>query len=398
MNRFILKQYIDQYVSDFNRINKMEIYKWRAVKQFQEAWNPDAADFPSMLKDALSKTDNLMSAGNYYPRATIIDLSDDDSDFIKDAFVELFDQEKDLLSRIEQFQSKIKQIHSKNYPDWNDFQDDRAVMVYLTLRYPDTYYFYKYRMFKQFCRKVEHQYDPKPGKKANVTQFLNVCELVKAELEKDNKLIGKHFKRLDDELYYDHSLNILTQDFIYAVARHLDSEDQREGGESARLTLKSPDFKKGKVDIQLEGKHVNFTSLQKKRTHVGNSGEEIVLKYEMVNLPKSLRNKVAHASVEEGDGLGYDILSFDENGEEKYIEVKTTTGDWFKSFFVTQHELERSLQEQDSFYLYRLFNLDVDDQKADYFIIRGDISEYCTDPTEYKIKLTPSDKPQVQSL
>lgn len=108
MNRLLLNQYIDRYVSDFNRINKMEIYKWRAVKQFQEAWNPNAENFPKMLEDALSKTDNLMSAGNYYPRSTIVDLSNDDSDLVNEAFLELYEEERDLLSRIDQFKSRIK--------------------------------------------------------------------------------------------------------------------------------------------------------------------------------------------------------------------------------------------------------------------------------------------------
>jgi len=398
MNRLLLNQYIDLYVDDFKRINKMEIYKWRAVKQFRKAWNPDDENFPKMLENALSKTGNLMASGNYFPRRIIIDLANFDPDFIKNSFKRLYDEEQDLFYRIENFQDQIEKLLSSYKPDWKGFQDDRAVMVYLTLRFPNIYSFYKFKMFKDFCRKLEHEYDPKPGKKENVTQFLHVCKLVKAELEKNGELINKHFGRLGDEEYIDRSLNILTQDFIYAVANHLDAEDQRQNGDSTYLTLKNPDFKQEKVDVQLEGKHVNFASIQKKRTHVGKIGEEIVIKYEMKNLPKSLKDKVTHASVEEGDGLGYDILSYDENGKDKYIEVKTTTGDWFKPFYATQHELERSIQERDSFYLYRLFNLDEEEQKADFFIIRGDLTEYCTDPTEYKIEFTPSDKTQVHSI
>lgn len=37
----------------------------------------------------------------------------------------------------------------------------------------------------------------------------------------------------------------------------------------------------------------------------------------------------------DGDGLGYDILSYDRNGNPMYIEVKTTAGPGNGSIFIT---------------------------------------------------------------
>ena len=46
-----------------------------------------------------------------------------------------------------------------------------------------------------------------------------------------------------------------------------------------------------------------------------------------------LAEKVIHVSQIEGDGAGYDIKSFHEDGTVKYIEVKTTRGGIFHSLF-----------------------------------------------------------------
>jgi hypothetical protein len=35
-----------------------------------------------------------------------------------------------------------------------------------------------------------------------------------------------------------------------------------------------------------------------------------------------LSAKVRHVAVEEGDGAGYDVLSYEEDGRELYVEVK----------------------------------------------------------------------------
>ena len=55
---------------------------------------------------------------------------------------------------------------------------------------------------------------------------------------------------------------------------------------------------------------------------------------------------------------GYDIKSFDENGEVKYIEVKTTRGNINTDFYMSTRELLFSRRNQKRFFLYRVYNLD----------------------------------------
>lgn len=93
---------------------------------------------------------------------------------------------------------------------------------------------------------------------------------------------------------------------------------------------------------------------------LGKAGEERVLHHE-VALLKSVRRddlaqKVRWSSVQDGDGAGYDILSFEPDGQKRLIEVKTTNG-WERTpFHITQNELKVADANRDHWHLVRLWN------------------------------------------
>ena len=62
---------------------------------------------------------------------------------------------------------------------------------------------------------------------------------------------------------------------------------------------------------------------------------------------------VSHA---DGDGLGYDIRSYEEDGSERWIEVKTTRGGNATPFYLTRNENEVAKERPDAFRLYRLYD------------------------------------------
>lgn len=387
MNRELLRNYISEYEKEFARISEQEIYKWRAVKQFHDNWNPDADNYSEMLKLALSETDNLMAAGNYFPREMIIRLANERPQIVKELFLNLFDEEVDLLERIDSFQKKVK-ILNENFVQYkNHYQDDRAVMVYLTLKFPEIYFFYKFTMFKEFCDKVDTGFAPSKGQKSKVTQYLEMCLMIRDEIRLNNNLLKLHKERIRETEYLDVEANILTQDFIYAVTRYLTLDGKNAPIRLAKLNLQERNFAAEQKQYTFNAKYTDHVAKQKRNKRIGDLGEQIVLMHEQKHCPADLVDKVEHSSKKQGDGLGYDILSFDESGSPKYIEVKTTTGSREKSFFVTGTELARSKQESDNYFLYRLYNLNEKNMTADYFIIQGDLIEYCINPVEYEIIL-----------
>jgi hypothetical protein len=119
---------------------------------------------------------------------------------------------------------------------------------------------------------------------------------------------------------------------------------------------------------------------------LGLAGEEFVVEFEHWRLialgEQRLADKVDHVSKSKGDGLGYDVLSFEADGRERFIEVKTTTFGRATPFFVSRGELALSKRAQEAFHLYRLFDF----RKAPrLFDLRGSLDQHCVlDPVTYR--------------
>ena len=105
-------------------------------------------------------------------------------------------------------------------------------------------------------------------------------------------------------------------------------------------------------------KGINYLEKEAHNRSLGDAGEEFVVRFEQERLRRNkhekLADKVIHASKMYGDGLGFDVLSFDLTGRELYIEVKTTAHGPLTPFFITSNELEVS--HKDGYYLYRNFD------------------------------------------
>lgn len=387
MNLELLGRYISEYENQFHRIHKLEIYKWQAVKQFQETWNPDAENFAAMLQLSLSKTRNLMAAAQYWPDRMIIANAEKNPSIVKQLFNDLFDEEFDVFERMAGFQHKIRELNSRTFPGKMDYQDERAMLVYLNLRYPDDYFFYKFKMFKDFCNSIEHDYVPKRGAKGNVAEYFYLCNVVRDEIKLNNQLLKLHKDRISKDEYFDAEYNILTQDFIYAVTSHLTVKEAVSHPAKPKLTFNNVNFDITKKEYKFSGNYVDYIAQQRRKKHIGDIGEQIVLQYEIDNCRTEFTAKIERVSRTTGDGMGFDILSFDNIGREKYIEVKTTKGPANRPFYITGSELARSRIEGENYFLYRLYNLDAENMTADCFIIHGDLSNYCINPTEYEVIL-----------
>lgn len=122
--------------------------------------------------------------------------------------------------------------------------------------------------------------------------------------------------------------------------------------------------------------HVDWTAKEEVNSKIGLTGEIYVLEAERNKLIKNglkkLADKIEHISVTKGDGAGYDIRSYSLDGEEIFIEVKTTTKGKNTHFIITEKELQFSKHNHRKYYLYRLYDFK-SDQPNKYFTIHGDL-------------------------
>lgn len=85
----------------------------------------------------------------------------------------------------------------------------------------------------------------------------------------------------------------------------------------------------------------------------------------------------------EEDGLGYDVLSFDETDDtERLIEVKTTNQGKFLPFYVSANEVQCSEALARQCHLYRLFR---STERLRLYVLHGSLSDLCDlDPVSYR--------------
>ena len=123
---------------------------------------------------------------------------------------------------------------------------------------------------------------------------------------------------------------------------------------------------------------LNFSERERLNRKLGECGEQFVIACEQSRLTQAgrpdLAREIQWVSQELGDGLGYDIRSFDPTREtELYIEVKTTKSGKYQPFFVTDNELAFSKDASDNFCLYRVYDFDKDSR---LFLLPGAIDSH----------------------
>ena len=135
----------------------------------------------------------------------------------------------------------------------------------------------------------------------------------------------------------------------------------------------------------------DYSILDANNRELGLLGELYIIGYEKNQLKKQgridLAEKVRHISLLEGDGAGYDILSYTLSGVEKYIEVKTTSGPQRTSFYMSANELAFAKFYSENYYLYRVFQYNLDTETGEVEIFKG-LQEQLFDitPTQYRLK------------
>lgn len=137
---------------------------------------------------------------------------------------------------------------------------------------------------------------------------------------------------------------------------------------------------------EFKGADVDFQGKAKEQKDLGDKGEALVKQREIEFLnQRGLQDKAALVEIVQ-DGKGYDVFSFDENGNEKFIEVKTTTGNEYAVFFLSENEIDFMRLHPNQYCIYRVYHYDKENNFAEFFELTGDIeSQLLMKPTEYRV-------------
>ncbi|MGH7971016.1 MAG: DUF3883 domain-containing protein, partial [Limisphaerales bacterium] len=122
----------------------------------------------------------------------------------------------------------------------------------------------------------------------------------------------------------------------------------------------------------------NYLEIEARNRSLGRAGEELILRFEHERLwrvgKRDLAERIEHVAVTKGDGLGYDIRSFEADGRDRLIEVKTTRFGPMTPFFVSRNEVEVSEAVQRDYRLCRVFGFR---ERPRLFTLAGSLQGSC---------------------
>lgn len=119
---------------------------------------------------------------------------------------------------------------------------------------------------------------------------------------------------------------------------------------------------------------------------LGKAGEDFIVSVERKELVRLGRPDLAQkvTSVAE-ENRGYDVLSYESNGNEKWVEVKTTNFAIDTAFYLTENELKTSSSHAERYHLYRIFEFR---NKRKLFVLQGDLrKQLMLEPVQYRARV-----------
>lgn len=154
-----------------------------------------------------------------------------------------------------------------------------------------------------------------------------------------------------------------------------------------------PYIKKSNRTSKVKERKEDYITKAISNKETGDAGEFLVLDLEKIKLSKAGIDKEPIHIAARDDYAGYDILSYDETGNKIYIEVKTTKHSIQTPFYVSANEVEKSIEYKDQYYLYRLYDYNMEDNTALFYKVKGPIdNSYELKPTNYIARYTGDDE------
>ncbi len=121
----------------------------------------------------------------------------------------------------------------------------------------------------------------------------------------------------------------------------------------------------------------NFLENEIEDLNLRHAGAQLVLKYEQEKLKKQgkydLAEKVGLSEHLTGKKAGFDIQSFDNQGNKVFIKVKTTRGNSLSAFQTSHIEINFSKENEKFYRLYRLYEYNDNLNSAKYYSLNGAI-------------------------
>ena len=377
-----LAEYIEVYKNRIrNGFSQKNLRAWECMSTFRCYWVESSAPFVTKLALALDKVSDFFLSSHYKVYSELLSNYPDE---MTKCFKMLFNESKGISERYNDFHVRIDRLRNKHFQI-----DCHDVSKFLSLYYPLKHYIYNKNAMKQLLWLADMDINVQDTDIDTYLLYKRMCSCLQKILMADKELMAVYGESHAYKSCPKESMHLLVQDFAYALHENGMMKKVSEKRRRRRELLKVVPDSSDKV-VMATSQHVlaNIEKHHDDKSHItGFDGERWVMEYEREKLiGTKYAKKVSHESLK-SPFIGYDIHSYTREGEDMFIEVKTSEKDVDTLMGITQNELDKSREYGDKYYLYRLYYYDNIGKEVQLKIIRGDLSHLCEHPIKYWVKI-----------
>ena len=222
-------QKIQDYLVQFKRHLKSGrreavLYRWESQQNFQQNWEIETTDIAQMYDQSLQNTQTvrLWKADQYFPKQLMLLFCQLQLDYVKFAFTDLFNEDKDITGRMDRFIfycDELLKAYKEKYPlkiENNHYHHYRIISLYLAFRYPAQYALYDFEVFRKTMINLGSRNIPALN---DVERFFKISRTLAKFLAKDPEIWALHQRRLNPKKHYTGESLLLVNEFCEMISR-----------------------------------------------------------------------------------------------------------------------------------------------------------------------------------
>ncbi|WP_116124827.1 hypothetical protein [Lewinella sp. IMCC34183] len=172
---------------------------WETQQNWQEHFNVEAKDLAASYDTALDSKTNRRHyrRGGYDPKRSMLAIMEWEPDFVRDAFRDLFSEDRDLEGRVQRFVFYVNELFNRyrdakpkaREPTHYHDDDYNMASIYLMGQYPESYAPYSTPLLQQLCQKLGAK-DVPPA--ADFPRYTKLLTTLRPFLEQDETIMQQY--------------------------------------------------------------------------------------------------------------------------------------------------------------------------------------------------------------
>ncbi len=233
MNDRNLHAIIEQYENDFENVygEKKELFKWRALKAWQDAFhsaesNGNFREKFSAAKKAFSiRVDStqysLVDSRNNHPSTGIVKLWEKEPEKMEYLFqkVLLKDPCGDAAraeSQMTEFLNEFEILRCQHFPEAGSYKvTPHSASVFMTLDNPSFNYIFRIKIARRMANYIGFNDDLGSGTKPNLANYYRMCDRILSAMKEHENLFRKHASYLADDMMDDPEHHMMVFDLMH---------------------------------------------------------------------------------------------------------------------------------------------------------------------------------------